>query len=213
MWQAEDSNQPGSVASVQSRTHLDELQQIVRSDQHLMTLLTTAQDLQLPQYRVVAGCIYQTVWNTLTGRPRGTGINDYDLIYFDAADHSEESERRIEEEVRSRLVDFPAPVEARNQARVHHWFEDYFGIVYPPLSCADEAITRYASSTHAVGVKLADDGRLDVFAPFGLDDVFGLIVRPNYALPNKATHDKKANRVKAIWPELTIIPWEAARSL
>lgn len=213
MPQAEDSNQPDSVPSVRSRTHLEELQQIVRADQHLMTLLATAQALRLPQYRVVAGCIYQTVWNTLTGRPRGTGINDYDLIYFDAADLSEESERRIEDEVRSRLMDFPAPVEVRNQARVHHWFEDYFGIVYPPLSCADEAITRYASSTHAVGVKLADDGRLDVFAAFGLDDVFGLIVRPNYALPNKATHDKKANRVKAIWPELTIIPWEAARSL
>jgi uncharacterized protein len=211
--QEADSIQLGSVPSVQPRTHLEELRQIVRADEHLMALLATARDLQLPQYRVVAGCIYQTVWNMLTSRPCGTGINDYDLIYFDGADRSEESERTIEDAVRSRLVGFPAPIEVRNQARVHHWFEDYFGIVYPPLSCADEAITRYASSTHAVGVKLADDGRLDVFAPFGLDDVFGLIVRPNHALPNKATHDRKANRVKAIWPEITIIPWEAAGSL
>jgi uncharacterized protein len=211
--QAEDSSQLDSVPSVKSSTHLEELQQIVRADEHLMTLLATARDLRLPQYRVVAGCIYQTVWNTLSGRSYGTGINDYDLIYFDGADLSEESERRIEDVVRSRLLGFPAPVEVRNQARVHHWFEDYFGIVYPPLSSADEAITRYASGTHAVGVKLADDGRLDVFAPFGLDDVFGLIVRPNYALPNKATHDRKANRVKEIWPELTIIPWEAAASV
>jgi hypothetical protein len=211
--QEEDSSQLDSVSPVQSRTYLEELQQIVRADEHLMTLLATAQDLQLPQYRVVAGCIYQTVWNTLTGRERGTGINDYDLIYFDPADLSEESEHRIENVVRSRLLSFPAPVEVRNQARVHLWFEDYFEIIYPPLSCADEAITRYASSTHAVGVKLADDGGLDVFAPFGLDDVFGLIVRPNYALPNKATHDRKASRVKAIWPELTIIPWGEAGAL
>jgi hypothetical protein len=208
----EDSRQLDSVPSVQPRTHYDELEQIVRADEHLMALLATARNLQLPQYRVVAGCIYQTVWNTLTSRPCGTGINDYDLIYFDGADLSEESERRTEDVVRSRLAGFPAPVEVRNQARVHHWFENYFGIAYPPLSCADEAITRYASSTHAVGVKLADNGRLDLFAPFGLDDVFGLIVRPNYALPNKATHDRKANRVKAIWPELTIIAWEAADS-
>jgi hypothetical protein len=211
--QAEDSSQLDSVPSVQPRTHLDQLQQIVRADEHLMTLLAAARDLQLPQYRVVAGCIYQTVWNTLTGRARGTGINDYDLIYFDPADLSEESEHRIEDVVRSRLVTLPAPVEVRNQARVHLWFEDYFEIVYPPLSCADEAITRYASSTHAIGVSLAGDGHLDVFAPFGLEDVFGLIVRPNHALPNKATHDRKANRVKAIWPELTIIPWEEAGAL
>jgi hypothetical protein len=159
---------------------------------------------------VVAGCIYQTVWNALTGRPCGTGINDYDLIYFDGADLSEESERRTEDLVRGRLAGFPAPVEVRNQARVHLWFEDYFGIAYPPLSCADEAITRYASSTHAVGVGLDHEGHLDVFAPFGLADIFELTVRPNYALPNIATHDRKANRVKTIWPELTVIPWEPA---
>ena len=34
----------------------------------------------------VAGCLYQTVWNVLTGRDRGTGIEDYDLIYFDDGD-------------------------------------------------------------------------------------------------------------------------------
>jgi hypothetical protein len=199
-----------SAPSLQPLFHHEELERILREDSHLMALLATAQDLRLPQHRVVAGCIYQTVWNALTNRPRRTGINDYDLIYFDGSDLSEEAERRTEDLVRSRLTDFLAPVEVRNQARVHLWFEDYFGIAYPPLSCADEAITRYASSTHAVGVKLADDGRLDVFAPFGLADIFGLTVRPNYALPNKATHDRKASRVKAIWPELTIIPWEPA---
>jgi hypothetical protein len=90
---------------------------------------------------------------------------------------------------------------------VHVWFEDHFGIPYPPLSSADESLTRYASTTHAVGVRLTSDDRLDVVAPFGLDDVFSMIVRPNYALPNKATHEKKAARARAVWPELHVIPW------
>lgn len=191
-----------------SSAHYAQLQRIVRSDAHLMALLRTARELDLPQHRVVAGCIYQTVWNALTGRQAGTGINDYDLVYFDAADLSEESEVGIEGLVRAHLPTLPVPVEVRNQARVHLWFEEYFGIPYPALTCADEAITRYASVTHAVGVSLTDDGRLDIFAPFGLDDIFGLVVRPNYALPNKATHDRKARRVQAIWPELTILPWQ-----
>jgi hypothetical protein len=206
----QDATRRISIASDPSSNHRAELERIVRADACLMALLKAAQTLQLPQHRVVAGCIYQTVWNILTGRDHGTGINDYDLIYFDGADLSEESELRVEESVRSRLIGFPAPVEVRNQARVHLWFEAHFGIPYPPLSCADEAITRYASSTHAVGARLCDDGGLDIFAPFGLDDIFGLIVRPNYALPNKATHDRKAARVKAVWPELRIIPWEMA---
>ncbi len=186
----------------------DELEHVVRADGHLMRLLNAARGLNLPQWRVVAGCIYQTVWNTLTGRPPGTGINDYDLIYFDDTDLSQDTELAIEHSIRDSLPCLPAPVEVRNQARVHLWFEEYFGMAYPPLSSADEAITRYASVAHAVGVRLTHDDRLDIFAPFGLSDIFSMIIRPNHALPNKATHERKAARVQALWPELTVIPWD-----
>lgn len=173
-----------------------------------MRVLHAARQLNLPQWRVVAGCIYQTVWNTLTARPSGSGITDYDVIYFEADDLSEAAEGDVEERLRNELPDLPAPVEVRNQARVHLWFEKHFGIPYAPLTSTKEAITRYASRTHAVGIQLMDDDRLDVFAPFGLDDIFAMIVRPNHALPNKATHERKAARAKAIWPELTVIPWD-----
>jgi len=187
---------------------LERLEQIVRADTRLMQLLNVARTANLPQWRLGGGCIYQTVWNALTNRPAGFGINDYDLIYFDDADLSEEAEAAVESRIRAALPAFPAPVEVCNQARVHLWFESHFGLPYSPVASADEAITRYASTTHAVGVRLTHDDRLDVFAPFGLDDIFGMIVRPNRALPNKATHDKKAARARAIWPELRVIPWD-----
>ncbi len=197
----------GRSASVVESPLLERLERIIRADTHVMQLLKAARAADLPQWRVVAGCIYQTVWNSLTGRPAGTGINDYDLLYFDSADLSEESETAAQSRIHARLPSFPAPIEVCNQARVPLWFEGYFGVPYPPLSSADEALTRYASTTHAVGVRLTHDDRLDVFAPFGLDDIFEMIVRPNYALPNKATHEKKAARARAIWPELQVIPW------
>lgn len=187
----------------------EELERIIRADSQLMRLLVAARALDLPKWRVVAGCIYQTVWNVLTARPHGTGINDYDLIYFDATDLSERAENETERQVRSALPDFPAPIEVRNQARVHLWFEDYFGIAYPPLASVEEAITRYASKTHAVGIRFGrDEEHLDIFAPFGLEDIFAMVVRPNHALPNKATHERKAERAKAVWPEVTVIPWD-----
>ena len=99
------------------------------------------------------------------------------------------------------------PVEARNQARVHLWFEARFGVPYSPLSSADEALWRYVSVVHAVGVRLDRDGRLDIVAPFGLDDLFGMVIRPNPALDNAASHRGKAIRAQAIWPEVTVIPW------
>ncbi len=187
---------------------LEELERIVRADPHLMRILQAAGELKLPQWRLVAGCIYQTVWNVLTNRPHGTGIGDYDLIYFNGTDLSEDAERDVERSVREMLPHLPAPVEVRNQARVHLWFEEYFGIPYQPLTSSEEAITRYASVTHAVGLRLVpEDGRMDIFAPFGLEDIFAMVIRPNYALPNKATHDRKADRAKAVWTELTVIPW------
>ena len=172
-----------------------------------MRLLVVGRDLNLPQWRLVAGCIYQTVWNKLTDRPKGTGINDYELSYFDDREMSEEAEHATEIKARKLLPELPAPIEVRNQARVHLWFEDYFSLPYTPLSSADEAIDRYASTTHAVGIRLTRDGVLDVYAPFGLEDIFAMVIRPNYALPNKQTHDRKAERAKQIWPELTVLNW------
>jgi uncharacterized protein len=200
---------PGGSARLRGLApRFEELERIVRADAHLMRLLVTARELALPQWRVVAGCIYQTVWNVLTARPHGTGINDYDFIYFDPTDLSEECENETEQRVRRALPDFPAPIEVRNQARVHLWFEGYFEIPYPPLGSPEEAIRRYASATHAVGIRLERDERFDIFAPFGLEDIFAMVIRPNHALPNKATHERKASRAKAVWPELTVIPWD-----
>jgi hypothetical protein len=184
------------------------LEGIVRADPDLMDLLTAIRPLALAKWRLVAGCLYQTVWNVLTGRPRRTGIKDYDLAYFDP-DLSWEAEDRVIGQVAAATRGFPGTVEIRNQARVHLWFEDRFGMAYSPLEGTDESLGRYASLVHAVGVRLEPDGRLDIAAPFGLDDLFAMVVRPNRALDNRAAHTAKAARSRAIWPELTVIPWDS----
>jgi hypothetical protein len=176
-----------------------------------MDLLLRLRSIRLPQWRLVAGCLYQTVWNVLTGRPRRTGIKDYDLIYFDNEDLSWEAEDAVIQRVAAATQGCLGPVEVRNQARVHLWFETRFGCAYPQLSCADEALRYYASVVHAVGVRLEDDGLLDIAAPFGLDDLFAMAIRPNRMLDNAASHASKAQRAKAIWPEIVVLPWEEPR--
>jgi hypothetical protein len=180
---------------------------IIRADPDLMRLLDRLRSLALPQWRLVAGCLYQTVWNVLTNRPRGTGIKDYDLIYYDGDDVSWEAEDTVIRRVAEATSDCVGPVEVRNQARVHLWFPTRFGTAYPQLMAADEALGNYSSIAHAVGARLEGDGHLDIVAPFGLDDVFAMVVRPNRRLNNAATHDAKAQRIKAIWPELIVEPW------
>jgi hypothetical protein len=182
-------------------------EEIVRADRDLAHLLAAAREMALPQWRIVAGCLYQTVWNVLTNKSARTGIKDYDLIYFDDSDLSWEAEDQVVRRVGARINDLPAPVEVRNQARVHLWFKQRFGADYPALRSADESLTRYSSIVHAVGVRLEADGRLDIIAPFGFDDLFGMVMRPNRVTDNQVSFDAKAARAKAIWSEVVVVPW------
>ena len=181
------------------------LEQIVRETPSLMQVLLRARDLDLPDWLVFSGAVYQRVLNRLTGRDADYGLKDYDLGYFDP-DTSYDAEDAV---IRRVAAAFEPPlrdmVEVRNQARVHLWFEDKFGEPYAPLTDTADALTRFVSSTFAVGVRLDADNRLAIVAPFGLEDLFALRLRPNPRRPT-AGFARNAASVAARWPELTIEP-------
>jgi len=178
---------------------------IIGADPELMRLLTSLRRLDLPQGLLVSGAIYQSVWNVLCGLAPGTGIRDYDVIYFDDADLSFEAEDAVIRRVAAAMPGFAAPVETRNQARVHLWYERRFGAPMAPLASAAQSLAFYATVTHAVGARLEPDGSLDIVAPFGLDDMFDMVLRPNPACPSPGSHAEKARRAMAIWPRLRIV--------
>jgi hypothetical protein len=87
---------------------------------------------------------------------------------------------------------------------VHLWFQQKFGEPgYGPLACSAEALTRFTSATFAVAVRLEADDRLTVLAPFGLEDLFALRLRPN---PLRATQgfERTAAAVRGRWPEVMV---------
>jgi hypothetical protein len=179
---------------------------IVRSAPSLMAVLELARELALPDWLVVSGAVYQRVLNHLTGRDPDYGIKDYDLAYFDASDVSYEAEDVV---IRRVAAAFEPPlreqVEVRNQARVHLWFEAKFGEAYTPLSSSAEALGRFVSPLFAVGVRLNADDRLALVAPFGLDDLFAMRLRPN---PRRVTNGfaRTAANIAARWPEVAVEP-------
>lgn len=105
---------------------------------HNRALLQRLPDLNLPDAWLVAGCLFQTVWNLRSGRPPEAQIKDYDLFYFDASDLSESAEARVNERVQACFADLGVLIEAKNQARVHTWYEAYFGFPYPALRSSRE---------------------------------------------------------------------------
>lgn len=187
---------------------LERLAGILKTVPHVMTILGTVRDLALPDAWLVSGGIYQTVWNVLTGRPHLHGIKDFDIIYFDGSDLSYEAEDAVIGRVNTALPDLASLLEVRNQARVHLWYEQRFGRPYRPLDCAMDSLTTYAARTHAVAARLDADDRLVLHAPFGLANLFAMRLVPNYLQPNRETYLEKGARMKALWPELTVEPWQ-----
>ncbi|KUP26085.1 hypothetical protein AWJ19_00700 [Paenibacillus sp. DMB5] len=174
----------------------------------LMEVFRRAQFLEPLPYYVGAGCLVQTVWNQLTGRPAEYGISDIDLVYFDPADLSFETESAQIAEGRRHFNGVPVPLDIKNQARVHLWYEDKFGIRLQPYSSLEAAIDSWPTSVTSLGARLEPSGEWRIYAPFGLEDLYSLTIRPNKALISEAVYRSKAEKWHSKWPELQIIPWE-----
>lgn len=186
---------------------LDAFQDVLLRNETLAEILTRAAVLALPEWYLVAGCLYQTVWNVITGRPAEAGILDYDLAYFDASDLSWEGEDAVIQAGRTLFDDLPVPVQIRNQARVHLWYEQRFRTPCPPHESTEAAIDTFEATNACLGVRLEPGGRWRVYAPHGLGDVFNLVARPNPVLAPRHVYQAKITRWRREWPSLSVLPW------
>lgn len=183
---------------------VERLAAIVRGASSLMQVLTTIRALDLPDWLMMSGAVYQRVLNALTGRPPDYGVRDYDFGYFDASDISDDAEDAVIRRVAAAFAEpLRSAIEVRNQARVHVWFEGHFGEPYTPLSCTADALERFVSPMFAVGVRLDLDDRLHVVAPFGLADLFALRLQPNPRRPS-AGFARVVTAVTRRWPEVKV---------
>jgi len=193
-------------AGLDPATQDQALRGITAQSQHLTRWLHALQDLDLPDGWIVSGAIYNLVWNHLTDRPALHGLKDVDLFYFDP-DTSYDAEDRA---IRHAATHFPAspPAQLRNQACVHLWYPQRFGQPYPQLTHACQAIDLFSTRSHCIAARLSGEA-LEIYAPFGLEDMFSFRLTPNTALNNRETHHAKSARQMAQWPELQLEPWPA----
>ena len=179
----------------------------LRGNPALAALLDGFAEVALPDAWLVAGALAQTIWNGTHGRPPGEYVVDIDLIYHDSADLSAATEAGHEARLGAR---FPlVKLDVKNQARVHLWYERRFGRAIPPFRSSAEAIATFPTPATAVGVRMTA-GRFEVYAPFGLDDLLGGVVRPNKAIVSREAYAAKAARWQACWPLLTVAGWDEA---
>ncbi|WP_341921695.1 nucleotidyltransferase family protein [Polaromonas sp. YR568] len=161
-------------------------------------LLDGLVDLHLPDAWLVGGCLFQTVWNLLDGRAPGAGIRDYDVFYFDTEDLSDRSEQAVNRQAQTLFSGLGVQLDVRNQARVHTWYAAYFGRPCPPLQNSCEGVDRFLVGSTSVGLR-REAGHIEVYAPYGLDDMYRGILSPNPRVDHGLLYENKVRDYQARW--------------
>jgi hypothetical protein len=196
-----------------NREQWDKPMTIAAADSFLQTVLSNPLNQllieRLPEFGLqdawlVAGCLFQTAWNAKAGSPATSGIRDYDIFYFDREDISWEAENENIRRVSKMLSDVAVNVELKNQARVHLWYAERFGVDYPQLNSVREGIDRFLIGCTRVGIRPNNCGNIEIYAPEGLSDLYQGILRPNPLNYQPKLFLAKAQSYKDRWPWLRV---------
>src|SRR5262249_31104746 len=125
---------------------------------------------------------------------------DVDVIWFDPETAGPAIEQALEARLAAAMPELQW--EVRNQARMHLKNGE------PPYRDATDAMRHWPETATAGGVRLRPDGGLDVAAPFGLDDLYGLVLRPTpaFAGARRPIHERRVadKRWRERWPRLVL---------
>ena len=171
----------------------------IRRNPNNAAILDRLGDLEVDDVWLVAGCLFQTVWNLHDGADPIAKISDYDIFYYDP-DTSWDAEDDVIIRANALFADLDVRIEVRNQARVHLWFELHFGYPARPLVSARDGIESFLIRCTCVGVNAAGD----VHAPDGFADLEAGILRPHRDNPRLPQMLAKAESYRKRWPWLTI---------
>lgn len=142
---------------------------LIAADPWRMAALAVAAAHGPPDGWLAAGFVRDAVWDDLFGRPPSPPRNDVDIVWFE---RGADREHDLAWEGALATVRPDIVWSVKNQARMHRYNDD------PPYGDVDEALTRWAETASAVGVRLNADGRLDLLAPLGLADLLDGVMRP-----------------------------------
>ncbi|GHU54859.1 hypothetical protein AGMMS49975_15830 [Clostridia bacterium] len=189
---------------------LQEYKDIICSSDFLVDVIEKLaeimRELNIKDYSLSGGAVYQIVWNYKLSQGLQYGLGDLDVVYYDNC-LSEEKEAYAQDRVREHLAYQKYPVEVTNQARVHLWNKSMHHVESNSLTSLEDAIASWMPLCACVGIRKTEEGLL-VIAPYGLDDIFNLTVRPNNKPEKSQTvYNQKVLKWSELWRDLTVIPW------
>ena len=139
-------------------------------DQAIREILEIIRSLELKDSWLAAGSVRNFIWNILSGKLGFDAETDVDVIFFDPT-VSYEKTLQLEMELRKA---FPAySWELKNQVYMHIHSPNT-----QPYTSSKDAMSKYPECCTAIGLRLLEDDKLELFAPYGLADIRAFQVRP-----------------------------------
>jgi hypothetical protein len=177
----------------------------IQQDVNLMCQLGKVEQLGIDHCCIGAGAIRNLVWDRLHNYSERTPLNDVDVVYFDNTNLTKQQEHNYQQALT--YLDPTTPWEVVNQARVHMWYQP----TVPPLKSLAQGISTWPETATCVGAFL-EQGKIQLIAPHGLDDLFELKLVHNPAriglIDFLARQEKK--RFQLTWPKLAYMPAKRA---
>jgi len=163
---------------------------------------------------VGAGAVRDLLWDSWygVGAPRdpaafdGTAVKDVDVVFFDVDRTDPVLETEIEATLTRRRSDITW--DATNQATVHVWYEDRFGVAVAPLTSVTDGVGTWPETATTVAVAATPAGDIEILAPLGLHDLLAGVYRRN---PRRVSVDQYQRRIARLnpadrWPDVTVHP-------
>lgn len=178
-----------------------EILERLSQDQDIRAILEMIRSLELKDSWLAAGSIRNFIWNILSGKSGFDAETDVDVIFFDPT-VSYEKTLQLEMELRKA---FPAySWELKNQVYMHIHSPNT-----QPYTSSKDAMSKYPECCTAIGLRLLENDKLELFAPYGLADIRAFQVQPTPHFLADADRKKlymqriRKKNWQAKWPQLS----------
>lgn len=189
-----------------SLSPLEQLTAFLQQAPFLLDLLDCVHQYGPPGAWIGAGAVRAAVWNRLHGLPPTHGVSDIDVIWMQDGPWDPTVEQHFAQQLHHHRPSWRWDV--CNQAWVHHWYPDRFGQTISPIRSVKDGVAGWPETATCVAVRrTADPGApLEYIAPYGLSDLFEMVLRPTPGRTD-AFHTRLAQkRFLERWPNVRVTP-------
>ena len=162
--------------------NLEKVRELLLNDRDINNILQIIRAQNLQDAWLCAGTIRNFIWNYLSNNPNFDQATDVDVVFNDPAITYEETVE-IEQELKHAYPEYEW--ELKNKVYMHPHNPNT-----EPYESSRDAISKFPECCTAIGARLMDD-HLEIFCPYGIEDIIQFKVRPTLHFQNNPERMKK----------------------